>query len=114
MPPIPKTNGVLETSLYVSDLRRSTRFYQETFGFSVIAEFGPRGCALQAGPRQVLLLFTKGASRNLPAPHDGDGELHLAFAISAPELTDWEAWLQSKGIAVEERTTWERGGQSLY
>src|SRR6184192_4928274 len=55
----PKIDGILESSLYVSDLGRSVRFYQETFGFSVIREFGERGCALQAGTRQVLLLFTK-------------------------------------------------------
>jgi len=47
----------------VSDIARSVRFYQETFGFSVIIDFGPRGCAMRAGPHQVLLLFKKGASR---------------------------------------------------
>src|SRR5438876_11701858 len=45
----PKIDGILESSLYVSDLGRSVRFYRETFGFSVISEFGERGCALQAG-----------------------------------------------------------------
>lgn len=109
----PKTDGILESSLYVSDVHRSVRFYEETFGFRVIADFG-RGSAMHAGPRQVLLLFKKGASRNIPSPHDGDGELHVAFAISADELTNWEAWLQTKGIAVEEKHTWELGGTSLY
>lgn len=109
----PKTDGILESSLYVSDVHRSVRFYEETFGFRVIADFG-RGFAMHAGPRQVLLLFKKGASRNIPSPHDGDGELHVAFAISADELTNWEAWLQTKGIAVEEKHTWELGGTSLY
>ena len=56
----PKTDGILESSLYVGDVLRSVRFYQETFGFTVISEFGERGCALQAGPQQVLLLFKKG------------------------------------------------------
>ena len=110
----PKIDGILESSLYVSDLGRSVRFYQETFGFSVIREFGERGCALQAGTRQVLLLFAKGASRNIPSPHDGDGELHLAFAIPSAELANWESWLASKGIVAEEKKTWELGGQSLY
>ena len=110
----PKIDGILESSLYVSDLGRSVRFYHETFGFSVIREFGERGCALQAGTRQVLLLFTKGASRNIPSPHDGDGELHLAFAIPSAELANWESWLASKGIVAEEKKTWELGGQSLY
>jgi hypothetical protein len=62
----------------------------------------------------VLLLFKKGASRAITAPHDGDGELHLAFAVSAEELPGWESWLAKNGIAVEERTKWERGGVSLY
>ena len=75
----PKTDGILESSLYVSDVSRSIRFHQDIFGFSVISDFGERGCAMQAGTHQVLLLFKKGASRTIPSPHDGDGELHLAF-----------------------------------
>jgi catechol 2,3-dioxygenase-like lactoylglutathione lyase family enzyme len=110
----PKTDGILESSLYVSDLPRSVRFYQQTFGFSVIKEFGERGCAMRAGIRQVLLLFKKGASRDIQSPHDGDGELHIAFAIPATELPNWESWLQSRGIAVEEKRQWELGGWSLY
>ena len=110
----PKTDGIVESSLYVSDLPRSVRFYKETFGFRVISDFGERGCAMEAGPRQVLLLFKKGASRAIQSPHDGDGELHIAFAIPAAELANWEAWLQKQGIPVEEKRTWELGGTSLY
>jgi catechol 2,3-dioxygenase-like lactoylglutathione lyase family enzyme len=110
----PKTDGILESSLYVSDLARSVRFYQEMFGFPVISDLDERGCALHAGPNQVLLLFKKGASRAIPSPHDGDGELHLAFAIPAAELAPWESWLHEKGIAVELKRTWDRGGWSLY
>ena len=110
----PKTDGILESSLYVSDLARSIQFYETIFGFRVISDFGGRGCALEAGNRQVLLLFKKGASRAITAPHDGDGELHLAFAVVADELPAWEAWLAENGIQVEEKTKWERGGQSIY
>ena len=110
----PKTDGILESSLYVSDLLRSVRFYEETFGFSVISEFGERGCAMHAGTHQVLLLFKKGASRLIQSPHDGNGELHVAFAISADELANWESWLNKNGIAVEEKRKWELGGWSLY
>jgi catechol 2,3-dioxygenase-like lactoylglutathione lyase family enzyme len=110
----PKTNGILESSLYVSDLPRSVRFYRETFGFSVISEFGERGCAMHSGAHQVLLLFKKGASRAIQSPHDGDGELHLAFAIPSSELAGWESWLQARRIPVEEKRTWELGGWSLY
>lgn len=110
----PKIGGILESSLYVSDLPRSIRFYQDTFGFSVISHFGERGCAMQAGPSQVLLLFKKRASCAISSPHDGDGELHLAFAIPTAELDNWESLLQEKGIAVEEKRNWEAGGCSLY
>jgi catechol 2,3-dioxygenase-like lactoylglutathione lyase family enzyme len=110
----PKTEGILESSLYVSDLARSVQFYERIFGFRVISDFGGRGCALEAGNRQVLLLFKKGGSRDIKAPHDGDGELHLAFAIRAEELADWEAWLAKNGVPVEEKTAWKLGGHSLY
>jgi Predicted ring-cleavage extradiol dioxygenase len=109
----PKIDGILESSLYVSDVSRSVRFYEEMFGFRVISNF-ERGCALHAGERQVLLLFKKGASLAIQSPHDGDGELHIAFAIPSSELANWESWLQTKGIAVEEKRTWELGGWSLY
>ena len=110
----PKTAGILESSLYVTDVDRSARFYERIFGFRVISDFGGRGCAMQAGERQVLLLFKKGGSRALPTPHDGDGELHLAFAIPTGELASWEAWLAENGIVVEEKHAWELGGYSLY
>jgi catechol 2,3-dioxygenase-like lactoylglutathione lyase family enzyme len=110
----PGTGGILESSLYVDDVARSARFYEKIFGFRVISEFGGRGCAMAAGERQVLLLFKKGGSRTGSSPHDGSGELHLAFAISAAELERWEAWLAENGIPVEDKTTWKAGGRSLY
>jgi len=110
----PKSEGILESSLYVNDVTGSARFYEKIFGFRMISDFGERGCAMQAGDRQVLLLFKEGGSRLIQTAHDGDGELHIAFAIAASELASWEAWLAENGIAVEEKRTWELGGQSVY
>ena len=110
----PKTEGILESSLYVTDVKRSAQFYREIFGFRVISDFGERGCAMGAGCCQVLLLFKRGGSREMRSPHDGEGELHLAFAIRADELAGWEAWLAENGIAVEEEHMWELGGRSVY
>jgi catechol 2,3-dioxygenase-like lactoylglutathione lyase family enzyme len=110
----PKTDGILESSLYVNDVPRSIHFYQEILGFRVIKDFGERGCAMDAGAGHVLLLFKKGSSRSVQSPHDGDGELHVAFAIASDELSAWESWLQTKGIALEEKRNWELGGWSLY
>jgi catechol 2,3-dioxygenase-like lactoylglutathione lyase family enzyme len=110
----PKSEGLLEFSLYVDDVAISARFYERIFGFPIVSDFGDRGCAVQVGNRQVLMLFKKGASRLIPSPHDGDGELHIAFAIPASELASWETRLKENKIAVEEKRTWELGGQSVY
>lgn len=89
-------------------------FYERVFGFEVI-DAGERLIALGIPGRQVLLLFKKGASARMPrTPHDGDGHLHLAFAISTGELERWREWLTRAGIAIEDDRTRDRGGRSLY
>jgi catechol 2,3-dioxygenase-like lactoylglutathione lyase family enzyme len=112
---MPSVTGVLETSLYVDDLDRATRFYQQLFGFSVmVGDERIRALAVCAG--QVLLLFKRRASlvpEQFPA-HDGSGPLHLAFSIPENEYSTWEARLQQMGIAIEAAKKWEEGGRSLY
>jgi catechol 2,3-dioxygenase-like lactoylglutathione lyase family enzyme len=116
---MPELRGVLETSLYVSDLERSRSFYTRLFGFQVLFQDG-RLCALDVCGRQVLLLFEKASTPQvdtsggtIPA-HGGDGSLHLAFAIGRDELDPWERRLQQDKIPVESRVTWSRGGRSIY
>ena len=111
---MPGIDGVLETALYVDDLERSRDFYARLFGFEQIATDPGRLIAMRVAGKQVLLLFKKKASLSHTTPHDGDGHLHVAFAIPAAELPAWEARLAEFGIAVEDKTTWDRGGISLY
>ena len=47
-------------------------------------------------------------------PHDGRGPAHIAFSIAADELSAWDKRLADLGIEIEARTTWPRGGLSLY
>lgn len=111
--------GVLETALYVADLDRAQRFYEEVFGFRELLR-DERMCALSVVDRQVLLLFKKGGSTRgeetpggfIP-PHDGDGRLHLAFAVDAAQLEAWRAHLQANGIEIESEVHPERGSTSL-
>jgi catechol 2,3-dioxygenase-like lactoylglutathione lyase family enzyme len=117
---MPSLTGVLETCLYVDDLDRASRFYEETFGLTRI-EGDDRFRAYSVGGRSVLLLFKLGASNRvtqLPGgtlgPHDGSGPLHLAFSISAEDLPLWEKLLVERGIAIETRIRWPRGGTSIY
>lgn len=107
---MPRLDSLLESSLYVEDLARSVRFYETVLGLELIASDAERLRAMGVAGRQVLLLFKKKASTD----HDGDGRLHVAFAIPAAELAAWEKRLAEHGVAIETRTTWPRGGHSLY
>lgn len=120
--PPPGVTGVLETALYVADVGRATAFYQALFGFARL-DGDARFAALEvAGPfRQVLLLFQRGGTTEpvrLPfgviPPHDGAGNLHFALSIAERDLAAWESRLGERGIAIEGRVRWPRGGTSLY
>lgn len=110
----PPLDGILETAIYVHDIAASADFYQRVLGLTLV-DAGERLCALSAGPRQLLLIFRRGASATLPrAPHDASGQQHVAFAIASSALGPWEAWLAACGVEIEETRHWERGGVSLY
>ena len=117
---VPKLNAVLETALYVDDLETAARFYQEVLELAVLTQ-DARFRAFDVGGRNVLLLFQRGATLetvHLPGgtipPHDGHGPLHIAFAIGADDLSVWEQRLTTRGIAIEGRTDWPKGGHSIY
>ena len=110
----PHGNGILETCLYLDDVARSVRFYEQVFGFEKVGDLQQRGCAMQAGVNQLLLLFKKGASREFKSPHDGKGELHVAFAIADADHAAWKCWLEENSIEIEEERTWDGGGRSIY
>ena len=115
-----KLDRVLETCLYVDDLDRAAEFYEEVLELKVLTS-DARFRAYDVGGESVLLLFRRGATLetvHMPGgtipPHDGHGPLHMAFAITADALPQWEARLRERGIAIEGRTDWSRGGHSVY
>ena len=117
---MPHTTGVLETSLYVEDIPRAREFYHGVFGFEVFFA-DRRMCAMGVPGAQVLLLFRRGATLEpAPAgggfipPHNGEGPLHVCFAIPLGELAAWETHLRALEIEVESRLRWSKGGVSLY
>lgn len=117
----PRIGVVLETALYVDDLQRSVDFYHRVLGFRPVSDSSSRMRALEITPDQVLLLFKKGGSvkptvtplGTIP-PTDGDGSLHVAFAIPKPQFDDWRIHLNESGVEVESVVSWSEGGQSLY
>ena len=117
---MPKLGRVIETSLYVDDLDRAARFYEQVLELPVLTG-DARFRAYDVGGMSVLLVFCRGATLEtvyLPGgtipPHDGHGPLHIAFAIETDDLAAWETRLGERGIAVEGRTDWPRGGHSIY
>jgi len=46
--------------------------------------------------------------------HDGQGPVHMAFAIEADAYEPWRARLAEHGIALRGEVEWPRGGRSLY
>ncbi|MFN7992126.1 MAG: VOC family protein [Bryobacteraceae bacterium] len=117
---MPEVTGVVETCLYVDDLERAARFYEEVFEFKRLIG-DERFCALSVVDRTVLLLFRKGATLEpvptpggIIPPHDGSGQLHLALSIPAEAGDPWRQRLHDLGIAIESTVEWPRGGRSLY
>src|SRR3954462_5465515 len=117
---MPALKGGLETALYVDDLARARRFYEELFGLEpVFAD--ERLCAFEIAAASVLLLFPRGKTLEtvvMPGgtipPHDGHGPLHVAFPIGPDALAGWARGLEARGAAIEARPAWPRGGTSLY
>jgi len=116
----PALNRVIETCLYVDDIERAGSFYENVLGLPRMTG-DARFRAFDVGGSSVLLLFRRGAtlkpvhlSEGTVPPHDGHGPLHIAFAIAADELTDWEKRLADRGVAIESTVRWSRGGRSIY
>jgi catechol 2,3-dioxygenase-like lactoylglutathione lyase family enzyme len=116
----PNLERIIEACLYVDDLDRAARFYDGVLGLASLTQ-DARFHAYDVGQRSVLLLFQRGATLEtvhlrggtIP-PHDGHGPLHIAFAITSDDLAAWEENLAAKGVIVEGRTEWPRGGRSIY
>jgi catechol 2,3-dioxygenase-like lactoylglutathione lyase family enzyme len=116
----PKLDRVIETCLYVDDLDRAAEFYERVLGLAALTG-DARFRAYDVGGASVLLLFRRGATLetvHMPGgtipPHDGHGPLHMALAVTADALPQWEQRLADHGVAVEGRTDWSRGGHSIY
>jgi catechol 2,3-dioxygenase-like lactoylglutathione lyase family enzyme len=116
----PKLDRVLETALYVDDLGRAAKFYEDALGLPLLTS-DQRFRAYDVGGVSVLLVFQRGATLEtvrMPGgtipPHDGHGPLHVAFAIGKEAMAAWEQRLTERGIAIEGRTDWRRGGHSIY
>ncbi len=118
-----QVGGILETALYVTDVKRTAEFYRRLFGFGILLE-SERLIALDVAGRNVLLLFPEGGTTepfDVPGgggvipPHGGSsGGYHFAFSIAAEDVESWQRHLESKGVAVESVVNWPGGAKSIY
>src|SRR5262249_49823218 len=108
--------GVLETSLYASDLDAAERFYAGVLGLEVDSKVRGRHVFFRCGPG-VLLVFdpasTSSAGGPVPA-HGATGPGHVALAVEEDELTAWRERLRAGGVEIEAEADWPGGGRSLY
>lgn len=118
--PAPRITGLLETSLYVDDMARAVGFYEKVMGLTAMSR-SPRLTAFDAGRQGVLLVFQRGTTlEDVPLPggtiagHDGQGPLHMAFAIPADSLDAWRRHLTTHHVAIHSEMAWDKGGHSLY
>ncbi len=117
---MPRLDGILETAIYVDDVQRARRFYEDVLELAPVFS-DSRLTAYAIGNRSILLVFRRGGAIDaaivpggtIPG-HDGAGPAHFAFAIGADELARWEERLAAHGVPIEGRTEWPRGGTSVY
>lgn len=113
--------AVLESALYVTDLREAERFYTEVLGLEVIAKAEGRHVFFRCG-KGVVLLFNADATEIPPAPdaklpvppHGARGPGHLCFAATGEEIERWKESLTASGVAIEAELEWPNGGRSIY
>lgn len=83
---MPKLDGILETAIHTEDMLRARAFYEGVLGLEPIY------------------------SDNRLSAYEVAGR----DAVGKDELDRWEAHLASRGVAIEGRNDWSRGGRSIY
>jgi catechol 2,3-dioxygenase-like lactoylglutathione lyase family enzyme len=118
--PVPPVRGVLETAVYSDDLLRAHAFYGGVLGLERVLDT-PRMQTYAVAPREVLLVFKRGATRadsempeGLIPGHHSEGPAHFAFAIDLADYSAWKTHLQSASVRIRSEANWARGGKSLY
>ncbi|WP_306117258.1 MULTISPECIES: VOC family protein [unclassified Roseitalea] len=112
--------GILETALYVDDLRAAESFYAGVMGLERIVEVEGRHIFFRCGDG-VLLLFVPEQTEKPPSdpampvpPHGAYGPGHACFRVEAEALDGWRSRLEGAGVAIETDFRWPNGARSIY
>jgi catechol 2,3-dioxygenase-like lactoylglutathione lyase family enzyme len=107
---------VLETCLYVDDLKAAEDFYSQILGLKPFSRVANRHVFFRCGANMLLLFNpteTAKSTGEIPT-HGAHGPGHIAFAMSPDRISDWRERLQQAGVSIEVEVTWPSGGYSIY
>ncbi len=108
--------GILETALYVDNLKLAEDFYTRILGLKLNSKKEGRHVFLKCG-NNILLLFNPEESlkeSGLTPVHGTKGPGHIAFEIEENEFEDWKQHLKNNNINIEKEVNWPEGGRSIY
>ena len=111
-----KLDQILETCLYVNDLKASRHFYESRLGLDFHSEAEGRHVFFRLG-NGMFLLFNAAATRSADSdfpPHGSAGTGHAAFHVPPEDIPQWRQRLQDIGIPIEKEWTWPNGAISIY
>ena len=106
---------IKETCLYVHDLDRAKKFYEEILGLPLISYLPGKHLFFRVGS-SVLLIFNPNDSKLKISPpaHFGNGKQHFAFEVSDINYFQAKEELKLKGIELIDEVSWKSGKQSFY
>lgn len=109
----PPIHGILETILYASDLPAMRTFYTDVIGLEEVAYERGRHVFFRCGagmllifdPQSTLSTEVRVGDAVIPS-HGAIGPGHLAFAVAAESLEDWELRLTHANVEIESMIGW--------
>ena len=110
-----KIQQVLETCLYVDDLKAAEAFYKDILELTLYSKKEGRHLFFSL-ENQMLLIFKSETTLEdtiMPA-HGTSGPGHIAFGVDEVEIETWKEKLKSKSIDIELEHTWPNGVNSIY
>lgn len=108
--------GILETSLYVTDLQKAEKFYTHILGLVVHSKKEGRHVFFTLGNGMLLLFSASESSKEteLVPPHGTKGAGHIAFSIEHSLFDTWREHLREKGVVIEKEVDWSDKAHSIY
>ncbi|KAL4866966.1 Glyoxalase/Bleomycin resistance protein/Dihydroxybiphenyl dioxygenase [Aspergillus spectabilis] len=126
----PPLTHILETCVYVRDLRASSKFYQDprlsSFSLNsttlLLFELGKTtkdattpGGTIPSHGRSTHILSQIASSDTGKEGAGASLRQHFCFAVSSiDDVAQWETHLQSKQIQITSSVNWDRGGRSIF